>query len=234
MQRLSFEKNHIWAKILLLAHESQTSKLLKLVQEYENILCRYHLVVPAQIASRLPQKLKLSIQPLELNQLEAEVESENMLAVIFLIDPTQNDLSIPDVTDLSRICSSRNIPFASNLATAHPIIRSLVPTRVAHLIFNPIAGQRNATEDLLKIRQILAPWLHLHVHLTTRELDADQLAQQAITAQPDLIIASGGDGTVSLVASQMIGSSIPLGIIPRGTANALSLALGIHTTIEGA
>ena len=191
-------------------------------------------MAPPQIASQFPQQRNLSIQSLELNQLETEIDSDNVLAVIFLIDPTLSAPTTPNVTDLSRLCSLRNIPFAFNLATAHPIINSLVSSRVAYLIFNPIAGQRDATQDLLKVRQILSPWLHLHLHLTTREVDADQLAQQAIAAKPDLIIASGGDGTVSLVASQMMGTGIPLGIIPRGTANALSVALGIPTTVEGA
>ncbi len=234
MARLSWEKNNLLATIALIAHESQISSLLKLVQEYESILCRYRLVAPPHIASQFPQQLNLSIQSLELNQLETEIDSDNVLAVIFLIDPTLRAPAIPDVTDLSRLCSLHNIPFAFNLATAHPIINSLVPTRVAHLIFNPIAGQRDATQDLLKVRQILSPWLHLHVHLTSKEVDADQLTQQVIAAKPDLIIASGGDGTVSLVASQMMGTGIPLGIIPRGTANALSVALGIPTTVEGA
>ena len=234
MSKLLSKNSSFLATIILLAHARQVSGLLKLAQEYENILRRYRLVAPPQITSDLIQQPRLSIQSVELNQIEAIVDSENVLAVIFLIDPTLTAHSIPDVTDLSRLCSLRNIPFASNLATAYPIINSLIPTRVAHLIFNPIAGQRDATEDLLKVRQMLAPWLHLHVHLTTRDLDADQLAQQAIAAKPDLIIASGGDGTVSLVGSQMIGSGIPLGIIPRGTANALSVALGIPTTVEGA
>ena len=234
MSKLLSKNSSFLATIILLAHARQVSGLLKLAQEYENILRRYRLVAPPQITSHLIQQPRLSIQSVELNQIEAIVDSENVLAVIFLIDPTLTAHSIPDVTDLSRLCSLRNIPFASNLATAYPIINSLIPTRVAHLIFNPIAGQRDATEDLLKVRQMLAPWLHLHVHLTTRDLDADQLTQQAIAAKPDLIIASGGDGTVSLVGSQMIGSGIPLGIIPRGTANALSVALGIPTTVEGA
>ncbi|MGB5715160.1 MAG: YegS/Rv2252/BmrU family lipid kinase, partial [Waterburya sp.] len=228
------EKNNLLATIALLAHERQISNLLKLAQEHISILNRYNLVAPPEIASHFHQQLNLSIQPIELNQLETEIDSGNILAVIFLIDPTLNASSIPDVVDLSRWCSLRNIPFAFNLATAHPIINSLVLTRLAYLIFNPIAGQRDATQDLLKIRQMLSPWLHLHVHLTTREVDADQLTQQAIAAKPDLIIASGGDGTVSLVASQMMETGIPLGIIPRGTANALSVALGIPTTVEGA
>ncbi len=232
MVRLSLEKNNLLATIVLLAHERQISNLLKLAAEHATILSRYRLVAPPQIASQFHQQLNLSIQSIELNQLETEIDSDNVLAVIFLIDPTLSAPSTPDVADLSRLCSLRNIPFAFNLATAHPIINSFVPTRVAHLIFNPVAGQRDATQDLLKVRQILSPWLHLHVHLTTREVDADQLAQQALAAKPDLIIASGGDGTVSLVASQMMGTGIPLGIIPRGTANALSVALGIPTTVE--
>ena len=234
MARLSSKKNDLLAKLVLLAHESQISSLLELGKEYESTLCRYRLVAPPQIASQFHQQLNLSIQPIELNELETEIDSDNVLAVIFLIDPTLSAPAIPDVADLSRLCSLYNIPFAFNLATAHPIINSLGQTRVAHLIFNPIAGQRDATQDLLKVRQMLSPQLHLHLHLTTQEVDADRLTQQAIAAKPDLIIASGGDGTVSLVASQMMGTGIPLGIIPRGTANALSVALGIPTTVEGA
>ena len=49
-----------------------------------------------------------------------------------------------------------------------------------------------------------------------------------------IIIASGGDGTVGAVASVIQGSDIPLGIIPRGTANAFSVALGIPTGLKAA
>ena len=150
------------ATIVLLAHERQISSLLKLATDYASILCRYRLVAPPQIASQFPQQLNLSIQSIELNQLETEIDSDNVLAVIFLIDPNLSAPSTPDVADLSRLCSWRNIPFAFNLATAHPIINSFIQTRVAHLIFNPVAGQRQATQDLLKVRQILSPWLHLN------------------------------------------------------------------------
>ena len=68
-----------------------------------------------------------------------------------------------------------------------------------------MAGQRDSAQDLLQIRQILSPWMHLHIHFTTRDVDADQLAREAVAARPDLIIASGGDGTVSLVAQSDVG-----------------------------
>ena len=69
--------------------------------------------------------------------------------------------------------------------------------------------------------------MELIVHVTTPEINPEKLAQDAIASNADLIIASGGDGTISTVAGALIGTDIPLGIIPRGTANAFSKALGI-------
>ena len=43
----------------------------------------------------------------------------------------------------------------------------------------------------------------------------------------DLVIACGGDGTINEIANGMIGSSVPLGILPAGTANVLAMEIGI-------
>ena len=234
MPESALGENPLSATVWLLAHGSQMSNLSTLIHERADILKRYRLAAPVAIARPLHLPPNVHIQPVELNQLEPEVATGKVLAVIFLIDPTLQTPAEPDVAELSRLCSEHNVPFAFNLATAHPVITSFMQTRVAHLIFNPVAGQRDSTQDLLQIRQILSPWMHLNILFTSRQVDADQLAQQAVAAQPDLIIASGGDGTVSLVASQMLGTGIPLGVIPRGTANALSVAMGIPTTVAGA
>lgn len=106
--------------------------------------------------------------------------------------------------------------------------------RSACLIFNPVAGQSDPEEDLQKIRSILKVELDLDVRTTTPEFDADQLAKQAIDQQFEVIIASGGDGTVSAVAAAVVETDIPLGIIPRGTANAFATSLEIPTSIEQA
>ncbi|NES02190.1 MAG: YegS/Rv2252/BmrU family lipid kinase [Okeania sp. SIO2F4] len=107
-------------------------------------------------------------------------------------------------------------------------------TRSACLIFNPVAGQNDAEIDLQNIDVLLSPEFDLDLKLTTPEVNAGQLAQAAVEKGVECIIVSGGDGTVSAAASAVIGTDIPLGIIPRGTANALSLALEIPTTIEAA
>ena len=106
--------------------------------------------------------------------------------------------------------------------------------RSAVLIFNPVAGQSNPDQDLAQIKEILEPHLDLEILFTTKEVDADELAKQAISRDIDIVIASGGDGTVSAVAAALVNSNIPLGIISRGTANAFAGALGIPNNIPGA
>jgi YegS/Rv2252/BmrU family lipid kinase len=106
--------------------------------------------------------------------------------------------------------------------------------RSAYLIFNPVAGQGNAEQDLARIRAILEPAIALQIHLTTAEIDADQLALAALREGVEAVIVSGGDGTISATANALIGTSIPMGVISRGTANAFANALDLPTTIEAA
>jgi YegS/Rv2252/BmrU family lipid kinase len=106
--------------------------------------------------------------------------------------------------------------------------------RSACLIFNPVAGQSDPEQDLLTIETLLAPKIDLDIRLTTPEVDAGQLAQEAVERGVHMIIASGGDGTLSAAANALVGTNIPLGVISRGTANAFASALGIPDTIEGA
>jgi diacylglycerol kinase family enzyme len=58
--------------------------------------------------------------------------------------------------------------------------------------------------------------------------------RRAIEAKPDAIVAAGGDGTVSAVASALAGSDIPLGVLPTGTLNHFAKDLGIPLRLEDA
>jgi YegS/Rv2252/BmrU family lipid kinase len=106
--------------------------------------------------------------------------------------------------------------------------------RSACLIFNPVAGQGDSEQDLAIIRAILEPEIDLDIQLTTEDSCADDLARQAIERGVNLIIASGGDGTLSETATAVVGTDVPFGIISRGTANAFAHALGIPDTIDAA
>lgn len=108
------------------------------------------------------------------------------------------------------------------------------PRRSACLIFNPVAGQSNSEQDLATIQRILQPEFDLDIRLTTKEVDADQLAREAVERGVALIIASGGDGTLSAAAAAVVGTGVPIAVISRGTANAFATALGIPANIEAA
>lgn len=68
----------------------------------------------------------------------------------------------------------------------------------------------------------------------TPEVTATHLAQEGVNQGVDLVIAVGGDGTVSGVARALVGTSTALGIIPYGTANVFASALSIPTDLTSA
>ena len=107
-------------------------------------------------------------------------------------------------------------------------------TRSACLIYNPVAGQGDAEQDLATIKNFLEPEFDLDIKFTTKEVGGGDLARQALKEHAEIIIASGGDGTVSEVAEALIETDVPLGAIARGTANAFANALDLPDTIEAA
>jgi diacylglycerol kinase family enzyme len=54
-----------------------------------------------------------------------------------------------------------------------------------------------------------------------------RLVADAIAERPDMVVACGGDGTIALVADGLVGTGVPLGIVPVGTGNVLAWELGI-------
>ena len=70
---------------------------------------------------------------------------------------------------------------------------------------------------------------------TTPEETGQGLARAALAAQVDLVLASGGDGTVTACADALAGSGVPLGVLPAGTGNLLArnlgLPLGLHEAL---
>jgi diacylglycerol kinase (ATP) len=58
--------------------------------------------------------------------------------------------------------------------------------------------------------------------------DARCQAREASTSgRYDAILAAGGDGTIRQVAASLLGTEIPLGLIPVGTANVLAHEIGL-------
>jgi diacylglycerol kinase (ATP) len=69
---------------------------------------------------------------------------------------------------------------------------------------------------------------------TTAQQSPTELAAQAARDHYDLIVAAGGDGTVSAVAEGLLGADIPLGIVPVGTYNNIARSLNIPSNLDDA
>jgi len=52
-------------------------------------------------------------------------------------------------------------------------------------------------------------------------------AREVVASRPDALVVVGGDGMVNLGVNAIVGSKVPLGIVPSGTGNDMARGLGI-------
>lgn len=95
----------------------------------------------------------------------------------------------------------------------------------AWVIANPVAGGGKWEEYEQELINRLSQHYQLLIKTTTKTTNGEELAKQAVAAKAELVVACGGDGTVTEVASALVNTDVILGIIPLGTANALTQAL---------
>jgi diacylglycerol kinase (ATP) len=102
-------------------------------------------------------------------------------------------------------------------------------------VMNPVSGP-TGNEYTSKL---ISEWCALHqfdcsIH-NTSGTDDDQKIQSLLNVfRPDRVAACGGDGTVQLVARNLLERKLPMGILPLGSANGLATALSIPKNLEEA
>lgn len=101
-----------------------------------------------------------------------------------------------------------------------------------HVIINPISGAgSDASAAPRRVATVEAAarqrGLDLRIDLTERPGHARELGAAAVAARAGAVIVWGGDGTFNETATALIGTSIPLGLVPAGSGNGLAGALGL-------
>ena len=103
------------------------------------------------------------------------------------------------------------------------------------VVLNPQSGGCDAGQvrDALE-RHFTRIGVACRVHEPSHGDPLTDRVREAVRGGCDLVVAAGGDGTVSGVANALAGTETPLGILPLGTANVLAGELGIPFDLDAA
>lgn len=107
------------------------------------------------------------------------------------------------------------------------------------VIWNPAAGSKggiptNSVTDE-RLRELMGR-ARLGDELVQTETpdEAKALAADAVSRGYDLVVAAGGDGSVGLVASELLGSDTALAVLPLGSVMNIARSLGIPRDLDQA
>jgi diacylglycerol kinase (ATP) len=96
------------------------------------------------------------------------------------------------------------------------------------LVINPRSGKRKAAGMVGEAQKLAAEGGHsLTIHTIAGAGDGTRFAQAAVQAGMDRVISVGGDGTLNAIAVGLIGTGVPLAIVPMGSGNGYARSLGL-------
>ncbi|HEX8249206.1 MAG TPA: diacylglycerol kinase family protein [Pyrinomonadaceae bacterium] len=103
------------------------------------------------------------------------------------------------------------------------------------VIINAVSGtgdkeaERRIIDDIFKTNGIDA-----RINLARSGAEIIEMAKRAASGDAQTIVAGGGDGTVSAVAAELVGTEKILGVLPLGTLNHFAKDLNIPLDLEEA
>jgi len=97
-------------------------------------------------------------------------------------------------------------------------------------IINPHSGVKSNEATIAQIQETAAlKNVSIDILYTTGEKDDEMIREEIDLYKPDRVVAGGGDGTIQLVARNLMGTDIPIVLLPLGSANGLATSLNIPT-----
>ena len=128
--------------------------------------------------------------------------------------------------------SSETIPAAA--ADAEPALED----KPFFIVLNTGSGRGDNDETTTTIAAILSAagrrFELMPVEDSAQLIDTARRAVKLARQQHGIVVAAGGDGTLNAVASVVLDTGLPFGILPRGTFNYVGRAHGISQDTESA
>lgn len=110
---------------------------------------------------------------------------------------------------------------------------SLMPRSL--LIYNPVAGQRWRHPSAGSVvRELERRGWTAELLVTEGQDHATSLVREHLSPDVEAVWVCGGDGTLGQAATALVGSEVPLGILPTGTVNVVAAECGIPNGVTAA
>jgi len=115
----------------LIAHDSKKKLMQNFCIAYRGILSKHELYATGTTGRLIEEVTNLSVHKYLAGslggekQLGIQIESNEIDLVIFLRDPLNPKVHEPDAGTVIKLCDERNIPLATNLASAELMIKAL-------------------------------------------------------------------------------------------------------------
>ncbi len=102
-------------------------------------------------------------------------------------------------------------------------------------VINPVSGGKEKHDWEASIRSFFKDKPHaIEFYLLTGSNDKVSVQHHIDTFKPDRVVAVGGDGTVKMLANLLKETTIPMGILPAGSANGMATELKVPSKVEDA
>ena len=118
-------------RIALIAHDELKDEMVAFANTYADVLADHELVTTGTTGGRIADETSLSVAPQASGPLGGDLQIGAMVAdgevegVVFLRDPLTAQPHEPDISALLRVCDVKDVPVATNMATAELLVQGL-------------------------------------------------------------------------------------------------------------
>ena len=116
----------------IIAHNAKKDLIQDFCIAYKKLFERHKIIATGNTGRKIEEVTKLPVVKLRPGSLGgdrqfiAQIEQEELDAVIFFYNPYLNDGTEVNVEEITRLCDLYNIPIATNIGTAEVLVLSML------------------------------------------------------------------------------------------------------------